>query len=204
MHSICYFLLLATSSPLALQAQSITTRVEFVTFKDEAFGFSQRKTYPWYILRHEDGTFENTTGEKTEAADTIPLPVTAHCKTNVQGAYVMDECNARVSGDTTWLEFGGGMPAYASSFTALLIRDSVTVTASFIYPSPRAPKLVRVLKQALKMERRPGLLRGYIDFTFLMEGSMNKYYLKGFFSTPIVPDAAGAAGKNDHHPYHSR
>ena len=193
--AICLLLLAAGLSP-AVHAQSGKSRVTHTVFKDGPFGFTKQKAYPWYIVRHEDGTFENANGEKLEAADTIPAPVSAHCKTNVQGEYVLDECTAGTNGDTTWLVFGGGMPAYASSFTACIVKDSVTVVADLVYPSPVKPKQGKVLKQVLQMERKPRRLRGYIDFAFLMEGSRDKYYLRGFFSTPVAP-VADAVRKND-------
>jgi hypothetical protein len=78
--------------------------------------FSSHKTsYPWYILRTEDGGFESTLNQPITREDRIPIEHTSNCVSTHQGEHVMDYCEAILKPGVLALEIHGGEPGYVSS-----------------------------------------------------------------------------------------
>jgi hypothetical protein len=90
---------------------------------DSAFFRSYQASYPWYIIRNADGTFENTLGDEVSEQDKIPIEHTSNCVSTHQGEHVMDLCDAAYDAGQLKLEIHGGMPAYASSLL-ITVKDS--------------------------------------------------------------------------------
>lgn len=153
----------------------------------DGFPFSREWAYPWYVSRREDGSFEHAMGEVITAEDTAHLYYTAGCETNVQGAYPIRYCYARYDKDTLKLVFEDGMPAYASSFEVAVQGDSFTVRPHLVYPSPGTVRMEKITQQQLTLNsnNRRNYAGGYIYYEFTLAGSAEKYYLRGFFNTPL-------------------
>jgi hypothetical protein len=101
----------------------IKGRVLLNSNMDSQFFRSHKASYPWYIIRNADGTFENTLGDEVSEEDKIPREHTAHCVSTHQGKHVMDFCDATYDAGALRLEIYGGMPAYASSLM-IIVKDS--------------------------------------------------------------------------------
>jgi hypothetical protein len=90
-------------------------RLAIDRFLDSKFFRSYQASYPWYIIRNDDGTFENTLGDEVSEEDKIMIEHTSNCVSTHQGKHVMDFCDATYDAGLHRLEIHGGMPAYASS-----------------------------------------------------------------------------------------
>jgi hypothetical protein len=102
---------------------NLKAHVSFDSKIDSKFFRSYKASYPWYIIRNADGTFENTLGDEVSEEDKIPIEHTSNCLSTHQGNHVMDFCDAVDDENTLTLEIHGGMPAYASSLM-IIVRDS--------------------------------------------------------------------------------
>jgi hypothetical protein len=99
---------------------NLKAHVSFDGKMDTEFFRSYKASYPWYIIRNDDGTFENTLGEEVSEEDKIPIEHAAHCVSTHQGKHVMDFCDATYDAGTLRLEIYGGLPAYASSLMIIV------------------------------------------------------------------------------------
>lgn len=73
-------------------------------------------SYPWYVLRHDDGTFSSALDKELTEKDLVRIEHTSNCISTHQGIHVMHFCDAilKEDGDIR-LRIHGGLPAYASS-----------------------------------------------------------------------------------------
>lgn len=180
--------ILMTLIPAGAFAQSAKGRViRSAIVPKDGFPFSREWAYPWYVNRRENGSFEHAMGETITAEDTAHLYYTAGCETNVQGVYPIHYCYARYEKDTLKLVFEDGMPAYASSFEVAVQGDSFAVRPHLVYPSPGTVQIEKVTQQQLTLNSNGEhkYTGGYIYYEFLLAGSDEKYYLRGFFNTPL-------------------
>ena len=115
---------------------NLKAHVSFNSKMDSQFFKSYKASYPWYILRNDDGTFENTMGDEVSADDKIPVEHTAHCVSTHQGKHVMDFCDAIYDAGTLRLEIHGGMPAYASSLMIIVKDAEFFCRFRASYPAP--------------------------------------------------------------------
>jgi len=101
-----------------------------------AFFNSYESSYPWYIIKHEDGTFENVTGEKISKRDKKPVEHTSNCVSTHQGRHIMEFCDATYDSGVLNLEIYGGMPAYFSSLRITLKGSDFLCRFKGVYPAP--------------------------------------------------------------------
>jgi hypothetical protein len=165
-------------------------------FKD-TFTFQRQWAYDWGVLKEDDGSFSKAFGGKVKAADTAHLFYTANCSTNVQGGYHIRYSYAEKINDELVLTFEDGLPAYASVFWIHIKNDSFYFKPKTIYPQPTRGKLsYHIDSQKLVLNKnqfsRGELVKGYIDFQFTEvtstpgnESHDSKYFLRGYFRTPL-------------------
>jgi hypothetical protein len=115
---------------------NLNVHVSFNSKMDSKFFRSRKASYPWYIIRNADGTFENTLGDDVSEEDKIPIELTAHCVSTHQGEHVMDFCDAIYDAGTLRLEIYGGMPAYASSLMIIVKDPDFLCRFRASYPLP--------------------------------------------------------------------
>ncbi len=94
---------------------TLESRIKVDDSLHSPFFTTSETSYPWHIIRHDDGSFEDTLDGTVSRRDMIPLEHTAQCISTHQGNHQMDFCHARLSGNTLKLEIYGGLPAFASS-----------------------------------------------------------------------------------------
>jgi hypothetical protein len=189
------YLLTITCSAFAQPAYS---PIIFEKEPNGVFSFSKKWDYPEGIIKHNDGTFEKTDGKKLEATDTAHMYFTANCKTNVQGGYTIRYCYATRKGSNINLNFTDGAPAYASKFNATLKNGTFHFEPGIIYPEliPGEKTVYKVIRSKLIIYQKnyavAHIISGYItaEFTETTQNSKkaihtNKYYLKGYFKTPV-------------------
>ncbi|MES2702200.1 MAG: hypothetical protein V4649_06150 [Bacteroidota bacterium] len=175
-----------------------TSRLTVDAAMRDTFTFQKQWAYNWYLSTDEDGMFSSGISDKVLPADTVHQYFTAAMQTNVQGGYALRYCNAVMRSDTLVLNFADGLPAYASSFSAYMVEDSVCFEPHIAYPSatPGRKRTYRVDKALLTLNRRkylPGdVVMGYADFVFAeIETSPDDevqetiLYLRGYIRTKI-------------------
>jgi hypothetical protein len=101
-----------------------------------AFFNSHKSSYPWYITRNEDGTFESVTGEKVSDRDKKPVEHTSNCISTHQGHHTMEFCDATYDSGVLTLEIFGGMPAYFSSLKIIVKGVDFFCRFKGVYPAP--------------------------------------------------------------------
>lgn len=186
MKSIFFIILFVSALSPLLNAQTVKSPVSDAKLLPiSSFNFQCEWDYPWYVIKNDDGSFENTTGEKIKAKDTAHLHFTANCSTNVQGIYKIRYCEAKRSNGKLELIFEDGMPAYASSFVVHINEDSFMVRPVLVYPSLQRTIISKVISQSLSVQIKNNKITGQIDYQFMIDGSADPYYLKGYFDTTI-------------------
>ncbi|MCP3901850.1 MAG: hypothetical protein GY707_19250 [Desulfobacteraceae bacterium] len=76
---------------------------------------SHEASYKWHILKHSDGTFEDTMDGEVSDEDKIPIQHTSNCVSTHQGKHSMNFCDATLKSGVLRLKIHGGLPAYSSS-----------------------------------------------------------------------------------------
>ncbi|MDR3696593.1 hypothetical protein [Mucilaginibacter sp.] len=162
------------------------------------FSFNKKWGYPEGIIKHDNGKFEKTDGEKLEAADTAHMYFTANCKTNVQGGYIVKYCYATRKRGNISLNFSGGMPAYANEFHLILKNKAFYFDPRVVYPEliidekivykVTGCKLILYQKNYAVANNISGYIKAL--FTETIQNSKkgtqtNKYYLEGYFKTTL-------------------
>lgn len=157
----------------------------FVAGDKEDFGFTKQWSYPWYIIKNEDGSFENTMGETVTAEDTAHIYFTSTCYTNLQGGYPIRHCRAVFKNDTLKIALQDGMPAYASTFNIYVHKGRFYFSPDIIFPAPGENR-TKILKQNLALDwEHNNEVKGRMNFSFRITGDPTGYYLKGYFKAPV-------------------
>lgn len=186
MKNIFFIILSVSALSTLLNAQTVKSAVSSAKHLPiSSFYFQREWDYPWYVIKNDDGSFENTTGEKIRAKDTVHLYFTANCSTNVQGIYKIRYCQAKRSNGKLELIFEDGMPAYASSFVVRIEKDSFMVKPVIVYPSLQKTTISKVISQSLAVQIKNHKITGQINYQFMIDGSADLYYIKGYFGTII-------------------
>lgn len=134
--------------------------------------FSKHWAYPWYVIKHPNGKFENTLGGNIKKADTAHLYFTANCQTNVMGGYKLRYCFANRNADGIRLKFADCSPGYENEFTVYIAKNTHSFEPKLIYPvlAPENDKTYQVIKSSLRLDGqndgKAGKLNGYIDTEF--------------------------------------
>src|SRR4030042_6319141 len=82
----------------------LKARLAIDSTMDSAFFRSYKASYPWYISRNDDGTFESTIGDEVSVEDKILREHTANCVSTHQGKHSLDFCVATYDKGTLRLE----------------------------------------------------------------------------------------------------
>ncbi|PKN89314.1 MAG: hypothetical protein CVU51_01010 [Deltaproteobacteria bacterium HGW-Deltaproteobacteria-1] len=97
---------------------------------------SYESSYPWYIIRHEDGTFESVIEGKISERDKKPVEHTSNCVSTHQGRHIMEFADATYDSGVLILEISGGMPAYFSSLRIIVKGVDFLCRFKGVYPAP--------------------------------------------------------------------
>lgn len=119
-----------------------------------AFFNSHESSYPWYIIRNEDGTFESVTGEKVSKRDKKPVEHTSNCVSTHQGQHVMEFCDATYDSGVLSLEIYGGMPAYSSSLRIIVKGVDFSCRFKGVYPAPVSNCRRKIIAKTLTFKDR--------------------------------------------------
>jgi hypothetical protein len=173
----------------------LKARVAIDRFLDSAFFRSYQASYPWYIIRNADGTFENTLGDEVSEQDKIPIEHTSNCVSTHQGEHVMDFCDATYDAGTLRLEIHGGLPAYASSLLIIVKGPNFSCLFRASYPLPvsdckwniLSKKLIFRNKDIAKRQRLYAWLSVQFEETSTYQGktATAKHKIEGYIK-PIV------------------
>ena len=132
----------------------LKARVSYDNKIDSQFFRSYKASYPWYIIKNADGTFENTMGDEVSEEDKIPIEHTSNCVSTHQGKHVMDFCDATYDAGTLRLEIHGGMPAYASSLMITVKDAEFLCRFRASYPAPVSNCTWNILSKKLIFKNR--------------------------------------------------
>ena len=176
---------------------------------DNKFFRSKEKSYPWYIIEHDDGHLENTMGGKVSREDAIKLEHTAKCVSSHQGEHVMTFCDAEVTNDGLALNISGGLPAYASDLSLQIVKDKVVkceFKATYPMSVPGEQLSWTITKKALKIKSesfKPGeRLLGWLLVEFEEtckageKTSRQTHRIEGWIK-PVIRKVASKASKQN-------
>jgi hypothetical protein len=156
---------------------------------------SHETSYPWYIFKHYDGTFESAIDEEITEKDKIPIENNSNCFSTHQGKHIMDFCDATYDSGVLRLEIYGGMPAYSSSLMITVKDLEFLCYFKAAYPAPvfnckwniLSKKLVLKNKEILKGKRIYAWV--FVEFeetsTYQGKTTTNKYKIEGYLK-PVV------------------
>lgn len=170
-----------------------------VTFDDtlhSEFFDSSESSYPWYLFKKEDGTFESTLGEEITSEEKIPIEHTSNCMSTHQGKHRMDFCSATYNhSGTLELEIYGGLPAYSSSLMIRVNDSKFLCYFRAAYPAPVSNCQWNILSKKLILKSKD-MSRGKriyawvsVEFeetsTYRDETRTNQYKIEGYLK-PVV------------------
>ncbi len=114
---------------------------------------SQEASYKWHILKHDDGTFEDTMGGEVSDEDKIPIQHTSNCVSTHQGKHSMNFCDAAIKSGVLQLKIHGGLPAYSSSLL-IEIKENNEFSCFFktVYPAPGSDLKWNILSKKLELK----------------------------------------------------
>lgn len=111
---------LAYCAVLVLAACSKSDKWSKVTIDeaiDHPFFHENTWSYPWYILKNDEGNFESAIDSAINPSDTLPVYHTLRATSNYQGEHMMTDCAAYVEADTLVLLISDPLPAYTGGLT---------------------------------------------------------------------------------------
>lgn len=158
------------------------------------FSFAKKWEYPWWVIKHEDGHFENSMGELISYEDTTHLYRTANVITSHQGEHPIKYVEATLKADTLILDFADLDAAYHGYLTVELVKDKFTSEWIYLSIMLEPPIKYITLKQDLiiitnqfKVGKK---IKGKINIQFQELDSTSKqkppvYFVKGLFETTI-------------------
>jgi|GEM_PF-2871940 len=102
--------------------------------------FTKRQfKHSWYMIRHEDGSWESTMSDSAGKAiiDTTRYEITARCLVNKDTFNVLDEADAWFEKDTLRIRLKGMSASFFARFDIDVHKDNFTsaYSTSFIYPT---------------------------------------------------------------------
>lgn len=137
---------------------------------DSPFFKTNKSSWPWNIVEHEDGTLEDTFGGKADRRKVKKIEHTADCISSHQGRHVMNFCDAEKKGGQIVLLVSGGMPAYAGILKIVIEGNQFTCFFDAAYPGGMVPLEWRVLKKELRVKsdfsRKGARLYAWISMEF--------------------------------------
>lgn len=175
---------------------SITKRVVIDKNLDSKFFNTHAASYKWFVVKNDDGTFENTIGNTLTDEDKRPVEHTANCVSTHQGEHVMNFCDATLRSDVLRLKIHGGLPAYSSSLLVEINKNSeFSCFFQAVYPAPVTDLRWNVLSKKMKLKAldfkkgKPLYAWLSVDFeeisTYKGEKTVRSYKIEGFIK-PMV------------------
>jgi len=174
-----------SGQPIQMQSE-----VDYAPTLTDPFFKSNKWSYPWYIIKHPDGHFEDTTGGKSSKKEPPRLKPTANCFSDAYGAdHLLRFCEARLL-DPNMIDLFIH-ENNASHFDALKIQiRNHTFSCQYwaLYPGPGEPGMIWMTKQQkLTLDRKAyqkgDVIRGKIDLECVAEPT-NPEYIKEWGRNP--------------------
>lgn len=170
--------------------------------------FNHKWLYPWYVVKHKDGSFENTLSDSIHAEDTARQFYTAACTNTHLGSHKINYCKASLYNDDVELRFSGQPPGYNEEMVIVIRKDAFKGQYNFEYVAlqPEIKNSFQIVSQKLVLKSKPvydRMITGTIEVRFRekMEAVTGKkpknrlpqpavtyskiYTLKGYFHTPL-------------------
>lgn len=119
-----------------------------------AFFNFHESSYPWYITRNEDETFESMMEGEIREQDKKSIEHTSNCISTHQGRHTMEFCDAIYDAGVLTLEIYGGMPAYSSSLRIKLKGVDFIFQFKGAYPAPVSNCSRRIIAKKLIFKDR--------------------------------------------------
>ena len=120
--------------------------------KSEFFNITE-KSYPWYIIKKDDGTFENViSDDEVTEEDRVLIEYTSNCITDHRGSHMMRLCDAKLIPDGIQLKISGGEPAWANSFLIKIIGNKFYCYFRANYPVLHDSLKWNILSKELKLK----------------------------------------------------
>ena len=175
---------------------SITKRVVIDKNLDSKFFNTHTASYKWFVVKNDDGTFENTIGTTLTDEDKRPMEHTSNCVSTHQGEHIMNFCDATLESDILRLKIHGGLPAYSSSLL-IEINKKLEFSCFFqaVYPAPVTDLRWNILSKKMKLKtldfKKGKRLYAWlsVDFeeisTYMGEKTQQSYKIEGFIK-PII------------------
>ncbi|MBN1847066.1 MAG: hypothetical protein JW932_00625 [Deltaproteobacteria bacterium] len=153
-------------------------------------------SYPWYIIRNDDGTFESILDKEITQEDITPIEHTSNCVSTHQGEHIMHFCDAVLKeSDHLELIIHGGLPAYASSLMIQIDQLEFKCFFMAVYPSPVFNLKWKILSKELKIKtkdfKKGDKLYGWLSVEFDETGTYQgkstkeKYKIEGYLKPTI-------------------
>ncbi|MFH1113218.1 MAG: hypothetical protein V1792_04795 [Pseudomonadota bacterium] len=158
----------------------------------DPFFKSNEWSYPWYIIKHPDGHFEDTTSGIRPEKEPPRLKRTARCFSNSYGEWhVVSFCEARfVDGHNIDLFIHDHNPSFSD---ALMVRISNGMFKCMCFPASRILSrektviVAETTRQKLildkKVYRKGDVIKGRIDFE-LVEEVIDEKHVQEYSSAP--------------------
>ena len=103
-HSLVFILIIPVPLTFVYQ-QGLPVQMESAVQYDanltDPFFKTEKSSYYWWIIEHDDGTFEDTSGEYKKGDKPPRLRHTADCVTEHQGKHTIHYCEATLHPDNT-------------------------------------------------------------------------------------------------------
>ncbi|THB63465.1 MAG: hypothetical protein D6B27_12170 [Gammaproteobacteria bacterium] len=150
-------------------------------------------TLPWYIIRHENGSFENTLGEDISNESIKPIEKNAFVFSTHQSNHLMNMAEATKTAYGFKISIFGGMPAYCSSLDIHIMKDKFCTTFEATYPAPIKELNWKIISQKLTLissgiskEKR---IQGKVSIILEEKddaGKVSRHRIAGYFKPPFA------------------
>lgn len=150
---------------------------------------------PWWILKHEDGTIEDTLDGRIEAGDLVRIEITSDCVTGHQGEHTMQFASAEALEHGLRIAVHGGLPAYTGRLE-ILLRPGGQFMCDFRadYPAQTNPLRWRITQKKLTILDNGGRvgqrLLAFLSVSFdeidTKTGLSDSFTITGFIKPFIV------------------
>lgn len=158
------------------------TAVQYDSKLTDPFFKTEKSSYYWWIIEHDDGTFEDTSGEFKKGDKPPRIRHTANCVTKHQGKHTIRYCDATLHPDNTIELFIHDTTASTYDNLSVRIKDGVFQCQYWTkYVRDRGDEGViwTTKKQKLILNKKKyhtgDIIKGKISFECLQEVTNPKY-----------------------------
>jgi hypothetical protein len=173
----------------------IDGKIQFDNKLHSEFFDSHETSYPWYIFKIDDRTFETVLDREITNKDKTPIEHTSNCVSTHQGKHIMNFCDAAYDSGVLQLEIFGGMPAYSSALMIRVKDSEFWCYFKAAYPAPVYDCKWNILSKRLTFKssnfKKGKRIYAFISVEFEETSSYhgktttNKYKIEGYLK-PIV------------------